>query len=94
MKIPAIIDLVAGVGVDSIRDDIASEIKESWALCSSIDPAGRLYRGDHADLDRVLRKCQLRLDARARGRTAFGNPGVPDFVHVVVRGGAREPDAG
>jgi hypothetical protein len=35
MKILAIIDLAAGVGVDRIRNDIESEIKESWALFAS-----------------------------------------------------------
>lgn len=35
MKILAIIDLAAGVAVDRIRNDIASEIKESWALFAS-----------------------------------------------------------
>jgi hypothetical protein len=35
MKILAIVDLVAGVEVDSMRNDIASEVKESWALFAS-----------------------------------------------------------
>src|SRR5215207_7279126 len=49
-------------------------------------------RRRHHDLDRVLRRGELRLDGRAGRRVAGRNPRVPDRVHLVEGRHVGKPD--